>query len=118
MKRFLIVLGLVFSASTAFACDTYTSVKSAPGVRLIVDEGAPNGLGAGSGFRLIEKGNTRHFTYWDAGTGTDMVVGVPDDKKDDAAQVEYGDGGHPTVGAPDSHPSFFFGPEKFVEYCK
>jgi hypothetical protein len=106
MKRFWVVLGLAFSASTAFACDTYTSVEKAPGVRLIIDEGAPNGFGEGAGFRLIEKGKTRHFTYWDAGTGTGMVVGVPDDKKDDAAQVVIPKG------------QFWFGPEKFVEYCK
>ena len=99
MKRILIVLGLVFAASNAFACDTYASVKAHS--RTITYNGDWD-----AGFILSDKGKTRHFAFWDAGTGTKTIVGVPDDKADDAAQIKTPSG------------QFWFGPEKFVERCK
>jgi hypothetical protein len=100
MKRILIVLGLVFAASNAIACDTYTSVKKAPGIRVLVRDSY-------SGDLTIRDGKKeRHFTISSAGTGSGIVVAIPDDGKTDPAQIDLKNG------------TFWVGPEKFVEYCK
>lgn len=100
MKRILIVLGLVFAASNAFACDTYTSTQKAPGHRVLVRD-------AYSGDLTIRDGKKeRHFTISSAGTGSGIVVAIPDDGKSEPAQIDL------------KNSTFWVGPEKFVEYCK
>lgn len=101
MRRLLILFGFLAVASQAFACGTYTSADKAPGERLVTYSGDFD-----AGFTLKENGKERHFAFADAGTGTGTIVGVPDDGADDAAQVKTPKG------------EFWFGPEKFVEYCK
>lgn len=100
MKRTLIFLSLLLAPNLAMACDTFTSVKFKPGARTITYAGSWE-----DGFTLRYKGKARHFTLADAGTGTKTIVGIPDDKKGDAAQVK----------TPKS--AFWLGPEQFVEYC-
>ena len=99
MKRLLLVLGLLFAPSGAFACDTYASVKS--DTRTITYNGDWD-----AGFTLTDKGKTRHFSFWDAGAGTKTIVGVPDDKAGDNMQIKT------------PHGAFWFGPERFMERCK
>lgn len=100
MRRLLILFGFLAGISPAMACDTYTSADKEPGARLIVASGDFD-----AGFTLKENGKDRHFAFADAGTGSGMIVGVPDDGADDAAQIKTPKG------------EFWFGPEKFVEYC-
>ena len=100
MKRLLLVFGLLLAPSWALACDTYTSVKKAPGARVLVRDSY-------SGDLTIRDGRKeRHFTISSAGTGSGIVVAIPDDGKTDPAQIDYKNG------------IFWVGPEKFVEYCK
>ncbi len=95
MRRLFLVFGLLCASSAAFACDTYKS-----GARTITYNGDWD-----AGFTLIDQGKPRHFAFWDAGTGTKTIIGVPDDKAGDNMQVKTPSG------------SFWFGPEKFVEHC-
>ena len=101
MRHLLILFGLLVGLTPAMACDTYTSAAKAPGARLITYSGDFD-----AGFTIKDGGTERHFVFADAGTGTGIIVGVPDDGADDAAQIKTPNG------------EFWFGPEKFVEYCK
>jgi hypothetical protein len=99
MRRLLLVLGLLCASSAAFACDTYTSADKAHGKRMLTRDSY-------SGELTIKEGaKERHFGISSAGTGTGIVVAVPDDNRTEPAQVDLRGG------------VFWFGPEKFVEYC-
>lgn len=100
MKRLFLVFVLACAPASAFACDVYTSLKKAPGHRLLIRDSY-------SGDLTIRDGRKeRHFTISSAGTGTGIIVAIPDDQKTEPVQIEI------------TGKTAMLGPEKFVEYCK
>lgn len=97
MKKLLLALVALAFMPAAWACDTYTSTESEPGVRLLV-------IGDDS---LLLRENGKEFEYIksSAGTGTNITVAFIPEIHDSAVETKADAG------------AFWLGPEKFVEYC-
>jgi hypothetical protein len=96
MKRLFLICGFLLVATGAMACDTYTSVQKAPGVRILTDEGV--------GLTVTDNGEKTAYTTSSAGTGTGV-------------RVAFVEGGEPLEI--EANPGeFWLGPEKFTEFCR
>lgn len=98
MKYALLGLALALLPTTAFACDTYTSVEKSPGTRLLIDEGLA--------VVVKDSGKEVRYSTGSAGAGTGIRVAFPEDPAAEAFEITQAKG------------EYWLGPEKFTEYCQ
>lgn len=98
MKRTLLALVLALLPTSAFACDTYTSVEKSPGARLLIDEGLE--------LVVRDSGKEVRYSTGSAGTGSGIRVAFPEDQSTDPLEITQAKG------------EYWLGPEKFTEFCQ
>lgn len=97
MKQLLISMALACTAFPALACGLYTSDAKAPGERVLMDYVDELVLRDGN--------NQAHYATSNVGTGPGIRVAIPLEGGDALEISAEGD-------------IFWFGPERFIKFCR